>query len=225
MLLQYFGHSCFYGEIGQVKWIIDPFIRDNPKCPLGLEDISDLTHIFISHGHSDHFGDTIDLYKKFKPTIITNVEIASYLESLNIPAYGMQIGGRHMFDFGRVKMTPAYHSSTIDTENGPLYGGNPGGFLFTIDGFTIYHTGDTGLMMDMKLLEDDKVDLMMVPIGGFYTMDLEDAIRAVDFVKPQLAIPMHYNTFPVIEADTEEFVEKNIHSKSLVMDFGEKIKL
>lgn len=225
MKLKYLGHSCFYGEINNIKWIIDPFITENPNCPISIDDLEDITHIFITHGHSDHFGDTIELCKKFEPIVITNVEIASYLNFLEIPAFGMQIGGRHKFPFGTVKMTPAIHSSTIDTAQGNIYGGNPGGFIFTFDNFTIYHAGDTGLMTDMELFQEDNIDIMMVPIGGFYTMDLDDAVRAVELVKPKISIPMHYNTFDLIKADPDEFKLKNIFSKTIIMDFGQEIDI
>jgi len=139
--------------------------------------------------------------------------------------HAMHIGGRKTFDFGVVKMTPALHGSGISEENGIIEGGNPGGFLIDVNGYKVYHAGDTGLTYDMKLLEDEGIDIAFVPIGGNFTMDVEDAIKSVDFIKPKSVVPMHYNTFPVVNADPDDFKRKVVDSEVIVMDFNETIEI
>ena len=221
MRITYLGHSAFILEEGSFKGIIDPFITGNSLSDINLDTITGLTHIFITHGHGDHLGDTLKLAESNDVLVISNAEISNYLKEKGLKTHSMHIGGRHTFDFGVVKLTPALHGSAITTENGTVDGGNPCGFVIEINGKKIYHAGDTGLTMDMKLLEVENIDVAMFPIGGNFTMDIEDAIRAVDFVKPKLAIPMHYNTFPVIKADPKEFAEKNITCQTKIMEIGE----
>lgn len=225
MNIQFIGHSAFYFETDQVKAIIDPFINDNPMTEMKSKDIKSLTHIFVTHGHGDHLGDTIELAKKHKALVITNFEIATYLSSQGVSAHPMHIGGRTTFDFGVVKMTAAVHGSAISVKKGTIDGGNPGGFLIDIDGKKIYHAGDTGLTMDMKLLETEAVDLAMLPIGGNFTMDITDAITAVDFIKPKKVIPMHYNTFGLIQADPMVFKNALPEHQVIVMSPNETIEI
>lgn len=221
MKITYLGHSAFILEEGDFKGIIDPFISGNSLSNMDVDKITGLTHIFITHGHGDHLGDTMRLAKNNDVLIISNAEISDYLSSNGFNTHSMHIGGRHSFDFGVVKLTPALHGSPIPTENGNIYGGNPGGFVIQVNGKKVYHAGDTGLTMDMKLLEVENIDVGLFPIGGNFTMDIDDAIRAVDFVKPGLAIPMHYDTFPLIKADPEEFKEKNKTCETKILDIGE----
>lgn len=137
----------------------------------------------------------------------------------------MHIGGGHNFDFGRVKFTIAHHGSMT---NDGYYGGEPSGVILTIDGKVLYHTGDTGLFYDMKLIgEINKIDYMLLPIGDNYTMGIDDAVKAVELANPKVAVPMHYNTFPVIAADPNEFKDKvnNIGKECIVLQFGEEIEL
>lgn len=199
MRIQFLGHAAFYLEGGGIKALIDPFI------PNELENYAfrreEITHIFVTHGHGDHLGATVEIAKVSNATVITNFELALYLEGEGVNCHSMHIGGRWNFDFGRVKMTPALHGSAIETKDGLVYGGNPCGFVIEVGGQKLYHAGDTGLTMDMKLLAREELDVALLPIGGNYTMDVEDALIAIDFIKPKLTIPMHYNTFPVIAAD------------------------
>lgn len=225
MKLNYIGHSAFYFETENVKGIIDPFITGNPVAKITPDDIKDLTHIFVTHGHGDHLGDTVELAKKHNALVITNHEIAMYLGVLGVKTHPMHIGGRREFDFGTVKLTPALHGSGISTKNGNVDGGNPGGFVITIDKVTIYHAGDTGLTMDMKLLESENIDVALLPIGGNFTMDIRDAVRAVEFIKPKKVIPMHYNTFGLIQADPESFKELVLNSEVIILKPGESIEI
>lgn len=224
MKLNFIGHATFYFETKHVKAIIDPFINDNPVSKIKTSDIRELTHIFVTHGHNDHLGDTVELAKQHNALVITNFEIASYLAEQGVSAHPMHIGGRTSFDFGDVKMTPALHGSAIQTESGLVDGGNPGGFLITIDGQSIYHAGDTGLTMDMKLLEEEHIDIALLPIGGNFTMDIRDAIRAVGFIKPKKVVPMHYNTFGLIQADPELFKSSVKGAEVIIMFPGDQLE-
>ncbi|WP_053955535.1 metal-dependent hydrolase [Inediibacterium massiliense] len=220
MKIQFLGHSCFYLEENNFKALIDPFMTGNENCPLSPDDFSSITHIFVTHGHGDHLGDTIEIARKTNSMVITNYEIACFLGTKDITTHPMHIGGRTSFDFGVVKMTPALHGSSIETTEGMLYGGNPCGFVIKIGKNTIYHAGDTGLTMDMKLLERENIDLALLPIGGNFTMDIEDASLAVDFIKPKKVIPMHYNTFPLIKADPEK-LKTQTSSEIIILNPGE----
>ncbi len=208
MKIKFLGHACFYVEEGDFKALIDPFMTNNPKASATTDEFNDLTHIFVTHGHSDHIGDTISIAKNTNATVITNHEISKYLGAKNVHVHAMHIGGRAKFDFGTVKMTPAHHGSGIETESGIIYGGNPCGFVIEVNGKKLYHAGDTGLTMDMQLLQVENIHVALVPIGGNFTMDVEDAVRAVEFIKPQKVVPIHYGTFPVIETSPEAFKDK-----------------
>lgn len=215
MKIKFIGHAAFYIESGDYRLLIDPFISNNPNSNIDKELLKDITHILITHGHGDHLGDAINIAKQCDATVICNFEIGNYLSSFNIKVHTMHIGGTYNFDFGRIKMTPALHGSGINHNGTMICGGNPCGYLIKSMNKTIYHAGDTGLTMDMKLLAIDDIDVAMLPIGGNYTMDIYDAIRAVDFIESKKVIPMHYNTFDVIKSDPVEF-KKLIGSKSQV---------
>lgn len=219
MIIQYLGHSAFYVEAGMMKAMIDPFLSETIQQP--AYHINDLTHIFLTHGHGDHMGDAVTMAQASGATIIANHEICLFLKDQHVTCHAMHIGGRTTMDFGTVKMTPALHGSGIETETGVVYGGNPGGFVIEAGGKKLYHAGDTGLTMDMKLLEIESIDVALLPIGGNFTMDVADALRAVEFIRPALAIPMHYNTFPVIEADPMVFQRKNLASQTKILAIGE----
>ena len=225
MKLKYLGHSAFYIESGNFKALIDPFILGNPQTKVTPDDFSDITHIFVTHGHGDHLGDTVNIAKNNNSTVIANYEISLYLGENEVSTHPMHIGGRTKFDFGIVKMTPALHGSGIQTPNGIIDGGNPCGFVISIDGKKIYHAGDTGLTMDMKLLEVEDIDLAILPIGGNFTMDIDDAVRAVEFIKPKKVIPIHYDTFPVIEASPQEFKDKVKNSEVIILKSNEEYTL
>lgn len=225
MIVKFLGHAAVYFETALIKGIIDPFITGNPSCNISVDDIESLTHIFLTHGHGDHIGDTIELAKKFNATVITNFEIANFLATEDVNVHAMHIGGRKTFDFGIVKMTPALHGSAISTPSGTINGGSPCGFVIKSQDKTLYHAGDTGLTMDMKLLTYESIDLAFLPIGGNFTMDIQDAVIAADFIKAKKIVPMHYNTFPVIQADPHTFKSLVNTSEVVIMDSGHSITL
>lgn len=225
MKLTFLGHSVVLIEEGKFKGIIDPYITGNPNCPVTLNDLTNITHIFVTHGHGDHLGDTVELAKKSNALVIANAEIVSYLNKFNIKTHSMHIGGRTKFDFGIVKMANALHGSGISHGDTMIYGGNPCGFIIEINGKKIYHAGDTGLTIDMKLLEDEKIDLAFIPIGGNYTMDIDDAVKAVSFIKAKKVVPIHYNTFGLIKADPMEFKQKVNFSDVVILNLNESINI
>jgi len=223
----YFGHSAFLVEGGGTRLIIDPFLTGQGNAPVQSSEIK-VSYIIVTHAHGDHIGDAVEIAKVNDATIIANHEVGNLCETKGCKTHRMHIGGSHNFDFGRVKLTIAHHGSSHVTEEGIQCGGVPCGILLTMDGKTLYHSGDTGLFLDMKLIgEIDSIDLALLPIGDNFTMGIDDAVKAVEFLNPKLAIPMHYNTFPVIEADPNEFVKKvkAIGKKAKVLGYGEKIEV
>jgi L-ascorbate metabolism protein UlaG (beta-lactamase superfamily) len=225
MKLKYFGHSAFQITTNyRIKILIDPFLDDNPLSPIKSKDV-DAQFIIVTHGHGDHVGDSLKIAPRCGSLIICVNELAEWFKSKGVNAHNMHIGGSHNFDFGKVKFTIAHHGSlTPDNQ----YAGEASGVLITIDGKTIYHTGDTGLFYDMKLIgEMSPVDYMLLPIGDNFTMGIRDAAKAVELTNPKIAIPMHYNTFPVIHSDPNEF-KKLVESNKInckVMQFGEEIEM
>ncbi|NLK63677.1 MAG: metal-dependent hydrolase [Tissierellia bacterium] len=222
MKLTFLGHSAILIEEGNFKGLVDPFISGNPLCKITVDDLVGITHIFVTHGHGDHIGDTVDIARRNQSLIITNHEISMYFSKFKLRTHAMHIGGRTKFDFGRVKMTNALHGSGISDKDNMICGGNPGGFIIEVNGKKIYHAGDTGLTYDMKLLEDEKIDVAFLPIGGNYTMDIDDAVKAADFIKAKIVVPMHYNTFGLITADPEIFKNKAA-SNVIILDINESM--
>ncbi|OGU29730.1 MAG: metal-dependent hydrolase [Ignavibacteria bacterium GWA2_35_9] len=225
MKLRYFGHSAFQVTTDNSKIIlIDPYLDGNPLSPVKSKDLN-ADYIILSHGHGDHLGDSFKIADRAKTLFICVNELANYCISKGFKAHNMHIGGGHNFDFGRVKFTIAHHGSMTPDQT---YSGEPAGIILSISGKNVYHTGDTGLFYDMKLIgELNTINYMLLPIGDNFTMGITDAVKAVEFVHPDIAIPMHYNTFPVIKADPLEFKTKveKAGFKCKVMDYGEEITL
>ena len=207
MKLQFHGHACFsiFTESG-THLLIDPFLTGNSQATISADDLSPDV-ILLTHGHWDHIGDTASIAKRTNCLVLCNPEIITYLKSKGVANFhGMNIGGGYQFDWGYAKMTPALHSSAIEDQGQLIPLGNPAGLLVQIDGKTIYHAGDTGLSYEMTLLGNaNRIDLALLPIGGNFTMDIKDAMLAARALHARQVIPMHYNTFPVIEQNANFF--------------------
>jgi L-ascorbate metabolism protein UlaG (beta-lactamase superfamily) len=212
--VRWLGHAAVLLEGGGRTVLIDPFLTDNPRAAISADQVAaDL--ILISHGHGDHVGDAVPIARRTGASVATNYEISEWLKqaprSLSADkVHGLQHGGSFVFDKTlRIKLTLAFHGSVLpDGSNG----GNPCGFVVTFpDGLKIYDAADTALFGDMALIGEEGLDLAIVPIGDYYTMGPDDAIRAVKILQPRYVIPIHYNTFPVIAQDAHTWAERVKH--------------
>ena len=206
-----------------IQIIIDPFIKGNEKCDLDVDQLN-VDVILLTHAHSDHFGDTIELAEKNNALVVANVEICEYLGQFDIETHGMQPGGSYHLDFGRVTFTPAIHGSSLELDGRPHTLGLACGIILEIDGKTVYHMGDTALYSDMKLIgKRFDIDLAFIPIGDNYTMGIRDALQASEWIKAKKVVPIHYNTFPVIEQNPREFTDQLGEAVGIIPNIGESI--
>lgn len=226
MKITYHGHSFVQIKSGEKMILIDPFITGNALTEIRVEDLQP-DAIIVTHGHGDHIGDTVELAKRSNALIISNFEIASYLGCLGLKTHGMNIGGAYQFDFGRIKFTQAFHSSSFITEQKEIiYLGMPMGVLFMNEGKTIYHAGDTGLFSDMKLIgERHPIDVAFLPIGDNFTMGPDDATYAASLLKAKAIVPIHYNTFPPIKQDPKRFVQMLEDGNGLILNPGDAMEI
>ena len=198
MKIHYLGHSAFEFETLDKKILIDPFLAALPEYK--PENICD---IFVTHGHSDHLGSAIYISKEFSAPITAVFELANHCSNYGAKTIDMGLGAWHNYTWGRALLVPAFHSST--TPDG-VYAGCPCGVVFDIEGKTIYHAGDTCLNTEMKMIgEIYSPDVSILPVGGKYTMDIEHAVKAAEWLNTNAVIPMHYNTFDAINVDIQDF--------------------
>lgn len=207
--VKWLGHACVLITSHNGNVIIDPFIRGNPQCPIGIEQLPKLDAVLVTHGHGDHLGDAIELCNMHNALLISTYELCVYCEMKGVQrTHPMHIGGTAGFQFGTVKLTPALHGSAV-THPSIVYVGEACGFIVTVDGSTIYHAGDTALFGDMKLIgERHDIDCAFLPIGNNFTMGIDDAVAAALMLRPKTVVPIHYDTFPIIRADPNEFAQK-----------------
>ncbi|MFD2446327.1 metal-dependent hydrolase [Bacillus sp. CGMCC 1.16607] len=226
MRVSYHGHSVVMVETSGKTILIDPFITGNSLTDLKVDEVKpDI--IILTHGHNDHVGDTAELAKKNNSLVIAVHELAVFLSWQGVNVHGMSIGGAYEFDFGKVKLTPAFHGSSYTTENKEIiYCGMPAGILLTVEGKTIYHAGDTALFSDMKLIGDrHPIDLAFLPIGDNFTMGPEDAAYAAKLLKANKIVPIHYNTFPPIKQDPQKFIELLEDQNGVILQAGEHLEI
>jgi L-ascorbate metabolism protein UlaG (beta-lactamase superfamily) len=222
MEIRFLGHSAVELIEGETRVLVDPFITGNPKATVTADELEP-THILLTHGHADHYGDIVELAKRTGAPALAIVEIANELSEQGVEqTLDPNLGGTVQFDWGWVKLVPAWHTST--TPNGTVT--PPAGLLIDIGGKLVYHLGDTALFSDLKLIAQrgNHVDVALVPIGGHYTMDRYDAVTACEYIGADVVIPVHYNTFPPIETDAEAFksdVENATETKVVILEPGE----
>ena len=222
MDIRFLGHACFELSDGDTRVLIDPFLTGNPKAAVEAADV-DPTHIFLTHGHADHLGDTVDLAKRTGAQVVAIVELANEIGESGVDNVSdPNIGGTVEFDGGLwIRYVPAWHTAV--SPSGTPH--TPAGIVVGIGGKIVYHLGDTGLFSDLALPgRRDDIDVALMCIGGHYTMDRHDGVRAAELVGAQRIIPCHYGTFPPIETDAEAFkreVETSTDAKVVILEPGD----
>jgi L-ascorbate metabolism protein UlaG (beta-lactamase superfamily) len=223
--LTYHGHSAWEVQTGGAHIWIDPYLSQNPRADVDPEDVQ-ADYLIVSHAHHDHLGDTEAIARRTGAVIIAMNELVLHFRTLGLAGEALQIGGGQQFAFGWVKLVRAEHSSS--SADGGYMGSEAGILLTDLDGTVLYHAGDTGLFGDMSLIGRAGIDVALLPIGDKFTMGPDDALIAVELLQPRLAIPMHYNTFPVIAQDPQAWrraVEARTGTPVTVMQPGESIEV
>jgi L-ascorbate metabolism protein UlaG (beta-lactamase superfamily) len=220
MEIRFLGHAAFELSEGDTRVLIDPFLTGNPKAAVGPDEV-DPTHILLTHGHADHIGDTVELAKRTGAPVVAIVELAGEIADEGVETSDPNLGGTVEYDWGWVRLVPAWHTST--TPKGTV--NTPAGLVVNLGGKTVYHLGDTALFSDLRLVgERDQVDVALMCIGGHYTMDRHDGVAAAELIGAREVIPCHYDTFPPIETDAGAFkseVEQRTSSQVVVLAPGE----
>ena len=220
MDVRFLGHACFTLADGDTTLLLDPFLTGNPKAAISADDVA-ATTILLTHGHPDHYGDTVPIAKRTGATVVAITEIAGELGNEGLDVNDCNLGGTASFDWGWVKLVPAWHTST--TPNGTV--STPAGLLISFGGKIVYHLGDTCLFSDLQLVgKRTPIDIALMCIGGHYTMDRHDAVDAAGLVGAKTVIPCHYGTFPAIETDAQAFkseVESQTSSQVVVLEPGD----
>lgn len=222
MDIRFLGHAAFELKADGTTLLIDPFLTGNPKAAAQADEL-DADAILLTHGHADHIGDTVDIAKRTGADVVAIVEFAGELGDDGVEKiHDPNLGGTVRFDWGWVKLVPAWHTAT--TPKGTVH--MPAGLIISFGGKTVYHLGDTALFSDLALhgKRGDPIDVALMCIGGYYTMDRWDAVEAANMVGAKQVIPCHYNTFPPIESDAQAFkadVEAATSSEVVVLDPGQ----
>jgi L-ascorbate metabolism protein UlaG (beta-lactamase superfamily) len=221
MDIRFLGHACIELSDGDTRVLVDPFLTGNPVAAASADDLEP-TAILLTHGHSDHIGDTVAIAKRTGAPVWAMVEIATEIGEEGVEAVGFNLGGTVSADWGSAKLVPAWHSST--TPKGTV--NTPAGLVIELGGKRIYHLGDTCLFSDLQLVRrlSGKIDVALVPIGGHYTMDRFEAVIAAEFVGADVVIPVHYNTFPLVETDAQAYksdVQNAGFAQVVVLEPGE----
>ena len=218
--VRYLGHSCFELSAGGATVLVDPFLSDNPKAAASADEVQPDV-ILLTHGHFDHIGDTVDIAKRVGAPVVAIAEVANEIGGQGVEVFDPNLGGTVKFDWGWVKLVPAWHTAVSPSGTTHM----PAGLLIHIGDKLVYHLGDTALFSDMQLIarRGNHVDVALVPIGGHYTMDRFDAVTACEYIGADVVIPVHYDTFPPIETDAEAFksdVQNAGFSEVLVVEPG-----
>lgn len=226
MKFTFYGHACFSVEMSGKTILFDPFITHNELAKhIKVEDIS-ADYILLTHGHEDHVADAAQIAKQSNATIVSNFEIVTWFQKQGVAkGHPMNHGGSWQFDFGKVKYVNAVHSSVLPDGS---YGGNPGGFVVYGNDKTFYNAGDTALTMDMQLIPRfGKLDFAVLPIGDNFTMGIEEAVVAAEFIQCDKIVGMHYDTFGYIKIDHEAAKEafKKAGKELILVNIGESIEL
>ncbi|MDD3150377.1 MAG: metal-dependent hydrolase [Candidatus Gastranaerophilales bacterium] len=223
--LTFLGHSAILIEAKRKKILIDPFISGNPSATVKASEMK-VDDILLTHAHGDHTGDAITIARNSNAQISAIFELANYLAAKGVKTQGLNMGGKVPFDWGYACWLPASHSSSLPDGT---YGGSPASILIDIDGTKIYHAGDTGLHYNLKMVgEFYKPDIALLPIGGFYTMGIEEALKAIEWLNPKIVVPIHYNTFPPIKTDVNKFksnVGEQTTSKCVILNPNESLEI
>jgi L-ascorbate metabolism protein UlaG (beta-lactamase superfamily) len=201
----WYGHATLGLETGGYKVLIDPYFTDNPAASMSA-DQAEADFILISHGHGDHVGDVVSIAERTGALVISNYEITTWLGNQGVLTHAQHLGGGYQHPFGYLKLTLALHGSGLPDGS---YGGNPAGFLLTTgEGEKVYLACDTGLFGDMGLIGEQDIDLAVLPIGDNFTMGPNDALRAVQLIKPKHVVPVHYNTWELIQQDADAWADR-----------------
>jgi L-ascorbate metabolism protein UlaG (beta-lactamase superfamily) len=216
MDIRFLGHACFELSDGDTSVLIDPFLTGNPSAAANADELSPTT-ILVTHGHADHIGDTVSIAKRAGVPVVAITELAGEIGEEGVDVFDPNLGGTVEFDWGWVRLVPAWHTST--TPKGTV--NTPAGLVINFGDKTVYHLGDTALFSDLSLVSRrDEIDVALMCIGGHYTMDRHDAVHAAEFVAAHTVIPCHYDTFPPIETDAEAF-KADVDGEVVILAPGE----
>jgi len=217
--IQWLGHSGFKLDLDGVTVLIDPFLTGNPLATVKPDKIP-ADFILLTHAHSDHVGDTVEIAKRTGATVIGTFEIHAWMQDKGLSTHPQNTGGGYMHSFGHVKFVKADHSSSFADGT---YGGQACGIVLTARGKRLYFAGDTALFSDMRLIGETHIDVAFLPIGDNFTMGPEDSLEAIRYIRPKSVFPIHYNTFPVIAQDVVAWaqrVHKETDAKAIIVDPG-----